>query len=246
MTSHSRLVAGIALATAVGLTMVPTGAAGNPAATPAPSSVDELRTLGDSPAGLANLDTRGTALPTATQRAAADSAVRGYADEVSRGAGDAWRRSIRAAARSREAGLPDALDQAVARARFPGRSAWWFLFDAVQWLALAGTVAGLAWLLGLAAADYFRIALPPPPTVAGSPVPVPTLLVVTGVVLAVFTALSGALLAAVASRLVAARLRRRLRESVRAAAREEVETPVRAELAAHRRFTEALARATAP
>lgn len=189
-----------------------------------------------------------TSLPamTATQRAAADSAVRHYADEVSHGAGEPWRRSIREAARSREADLPDALDQAVAGTRFPGRSAWWFALDAVQWFALAVTVVGLAWLLGLFVADYFRIALAPPPAVEGSPVPVPTLMVIAGVALAVFTALTGALLASVASRLAAARLRRRLRGSVRATARETVEAPVRAELAAHRRFGEVIATATSP
>lgn len=186
-----------------------------------------------------------TSLPgmDASRRAAADSAVRGFAKEVSNGAGEPWRRSIRGAARSNEARLPDTLDQAVARTRFSGhRASWWWIgFDVLQWIAMLVTVLGLLWLLGLFLAQYFQIQLPPPPTVDDFPLPVPTLMVVTGVVLALFLALTGAVVASVASRLHAAGVRRRLLRSVREAAAESVETPVRRELEAHREFAESVA-----
>ena len=108
---------------------------------------------------------------------------------------------------------------------------------------MAVTVLGLLWLLGLFLADYFQLQLPPPPTVEGFPLPVPTLMVVAGVVLALFLALTGAVLASLASRARASRVRRRLLRSVREAAAEAVEAPVRAELDAHQEFREALTRA---
>ena len=188
-----------------------------------------------------------TSLPpmNAAQKASADSAVRGFADQVSHGAGEPWRRSVRGAARRHEERLPDALDQAVARTKFSARTSswWWIVFDVLQWLAMAVTVLGLLWLLGLFLADYFQLQLPPPPTVEGFPLPVPTLMVVAGVVLALFLALTGAVLASLASRARASRVRRRLLRSVREAAAEAVEAPVRAELDAHQEFREALTRA---
>ncbi|MDO4918528.1 GTPase [Kocuria sp.] len=191
-----------------------------------------------------------TSLPpmNASQKAAADSAVRGYADEVSRGAGEPWRRSLRAAARTGERTLPDSLDQAVARTRFSARGAawWWIAFDVLQWLAMAVTVVGLLWLLGLFLAEYFQLRLPPPPTVEGFPLPVPTLMVVAGVVLSLFLALTGAVLASLVSRVRARTVRRRLLRSVRETAHEVVEVPVERELDAHRQFTLAVARAGAP
>ncbi|RLZ02988.1 ABC transporter [Kocuria tytonicola] len=191
-----------------------------------------------------------TSLPpmNASQKASADSAVRGFADEVSRGAGEPWRRSVRTAARSHQETLPDALDQAVARTRFSARGAswWWIAFDVLQWLAMAVTVLGLLWLLGLFLADYFQLQLPPPPTVEGFPLPVPTLMVVAGVVLALFLALTGAVIASLASRVRARTVRRRLLRSVRETAHDTVQVPVERELRAHREFTAALDRAASP
>lgn len=189
-----------------------------------------------------------TSLPpmNASQKASADSAVRHYADSVSEGAGAPWRRSVREAARSHESRLPDALDQAVAKTNFSARGAswWWIIFNVLQWIAMAMTVLGLVWLLGLFVAEYFQIPLPPPPTVEGFPLPVPTLMVITGVVVAIFLAITGGLLASVASRMRAARLRRRLSASVRETARGLIESPVARELEVQRTFRDALARST--
>ncbi|WP_107705533.1 M36 family metallopeptidase [Nocardioides allogilvus] len=59
----------LALGLLAGLTQLP--ASGSPAAPPT-LDVDSIRTLGDPVAGLADLDTRGTAAPTAAQKNAAD------------------------------------------------------------------------------------------------------------------------------------------------------------------------------
>ena len=137
------------------------------------------------------------------------------------------------------------MDQAVARTKFSARGAswWWIVFDVLQWLAMLVTVLGLLWLLGLFLAEYFQIPLPPPPTVEGFPLPVPTLMVLAGVVLALFLALTGAVIASLASRVRASRVRRRLQRSVRTTAEETVQAPVEHELEAHREFTGAVARA---
>lgn len=191
-----------------------------------------------------------TSLPpmNAAQKAAADSAIRQYADQVSAGAGAAWQRSIREAARSQEARLPDALDQAVAHTKFSARGAswWWVIFNVAQWLAMITTVLGLLWLLGLFVADYFQLVLPPPPTVEGFPLPVPTLMVVTGVAVAIVLAMLGGVIASAASRMRAATVRRHLSKSVRETAHTVVETPVKKELETYQNFVQAVSAAAAP
>jgi hypothetical protein len=102
-------------------------------------------------------------------------------------------------------------------------------------------VAGLLWLLGLFLLEWFQIPVPPPPYVEGFPLPVPTLLVLAGVVLGIFTALTGRVLAGFGARMRERSVRRRLRESVAEAARRTVVDPVRAELEAFAAFRRALA-----
>ena len=180
----------------------------------------------------------------AAQRAAGDTAVRRFAQEAAHGASPAWERSIREAARSHDEQLPDALDQALARTdlRRGARSWWWVPMGIVQWLLLLMAVAGLLWLTGLFALDYLQIPVPSAPEVRDTGIPVPTLLVVTGLVAGlVFGVLSAALARLSASRR-RARVRRRLREQVADAAQTHVIDPVEAELSRQERLTEALVR----
>lgn len=181
----------------------------------------------------------------AAQRAAGDTAVRRFAQEASQGASPAWERSIREAARSHGEQLPDALDQALARTdlRRGARSWWWIPMGIVQWLLLLMAVAGLLWLTGLFALDYLQIPVPPTPEVQDTGIPVPTLLVVTGLVAGlVFGVLSAALARVSASRR-RARVRRRLREQIAGAAQTHVIDPVEAELSRQERLAEVLVRA---
>ena len=150
---------------------------------------------------------------------------------------------MRQAARTHEARLPDAIDQAVARTDFRARrtSWWWIVFDVLQWIAMLAVVAGLVWLLGLFLLEWFQIPVPPPPYVEGFPLPVPTLLVLAGVVLGLFLALTGRVLAGFGARLRESSVRRRLRASVAGAGRRTVVEPVRAELDVLAAFRAALA-----
>ncbi|MCT1601105.1 50S ribosome-binding GTPase [Kocuria sp. p3-SID1433] len=179
------------------------------------------------------------------QRAAGDTAVRRFAQEASQGASPAWEHSIREAARSRGEQLPDALDQALARKdlRRGSRSWWWVPMDIVQWLLMLMAVAGLLWLTGLFALDYLQIPVPPTPQVQDTGIPMPTLLVVTGLVAGlVFGVLSAALARLSASRR-RSRVRRRLREQIAGAAQTHVIDPVEAELSRQESLSEALVRA---
>ena len=103
-------------------------------------------------------------------------------------------------------------------------------------------MAGLLWLTGLFALDYLQIPVPSAPEVRDTGIPVPTLLVVTGLVAGlVFGVLSAALARLSASRR-RARVRRRLREQIADAAQTHVIDPVEAELSRQERLTEALVR----
>lgn len=206
---------------------------------------DPMRRLNLDRGDSVNPEVNRTSLPPmgAAQRAAADSAVRGFAHDAAAGAAEPWTRSVRQAARTHEDRLPDAIDQAIAGTDFRARRGvwWWFLFDVLQWLAMLAVVAGLVWLLGLFLLEYFQIPVPPPPTVEGFPLPVPTLLVLAGVVTGLFLALTGRILAGFGARLRERTVRRKLRASVAGAGRRTVVEPVRAELQAHTAFREALA-----
>lgn len=181
----------------------------------------------------------------AAQRAAGDSAVRRFAHETAEGAAPTWQRSIREAARSHQEQLPDALDQALARTdlRRGARSWWWTPFEAAQWLLLLAALAGLVWLTGIFALDYLQIPMPPTPIVEGTQVPVPTLLVVTGLLVGLVLGV----LSSVLARLAAARrqriVRERLRSRIAEAAQEHVIDPVERELGVHASVTAALHRA---
>ncbi|WP_422115410.1 GTPase [Brachybacterium sp. UNK5269] len=173
--------------------------------------------------------------PDAAARARAAGGVRRFADAASAGGSDPWRAAVRAAARSREDQLPDALDQAVARADLRARSTswWWPVLDVLQWLALLTWVVGLGWLVLNAALAFFGVPPPPMPMIRELwiPVPLPTALVVLGIGVGILIGVAGGLLAAMTGAWQRRRARRVLRARVREIAREHVVAPVEGELA---------------
>lgn len=181
--------------------------------------------------------------PGAAQRAQADSAVRAYADAAGSSAAEPWRASIRRAAVASQHQLPDALDQAVARADLrAGKGSWWWpLIGVLQWLGLAAAVVGAGWLGFIAVMGYLQLPVADTPRVEGFPLP--TLLLLGGIVLGIFLAVTSAVLARLAARRRAKNARRRLLASVGEAAQVQVIGPVEAELERLRKFEAALARA---
>jgi GTP-binding protein EngB required for normal cell division len=197
-----------------------------------------LRREGDAAVNRTSLPPAGAA-----EQAQLDSAVRDFADAASDGASGPWRASIRAAARSHRSSLPDALDQAVAGADLLAnkRPWWWPVFSVIQWLALLVAVGGLAWLGVLAVLGYFQMPVPAVPTVEGWPLP--TLMVLAGVVVGIFLAISSKFLAAAGSNGRARLARKRLRAAVAEMAESQVVEPAEAEITRYRAFQQALAAA---
>jgi hypothetical protein len=181
--------------------------------------------------------------PDAAQRSAVGLAVRGVAERATVHLPAPWPAAVTTAARSRLDDLPDALDRAVATTdlgvdRTP---LWWRLVGMLQWLCTLAAIVGLLWLV----AGYGVRALGLPeldnPTVGE--VPLPTLLLLGGL-------LAGALLAAVgrpivswAARRARRRAERRLRRAITEVSREYVIAPVRDVLQAYTDAREALAAA---
>ncbi|MDM7832613.1 GTPase family protein [Cellulomonas edaphi] len=169
-----------------------------------------------------------TSLPTATPTvmAAARTAVRDYAADATATLPDAWALDARRRASAATEGLADALDQAVAGTALDAsrRPRWWRVVGTAQWAVLGVLVVGLLWLGVLGVLDYLR--LPPPPVPEWHDFPVPTLMVVGGVVLGLLLALLSRIAAAIGARRRAARAARRLRRSVEAVARDRVVAPV--------------------
>jgi putative protein kinase ArgK-like GTPase of G3E family len=178
-----------------------------------------------------------TSLPAPDSAAAAraSSGLRRFADEASAGGTDPWRAAVRAAARSGEATLPDALDQAVAGADLhAGRTSWWWrVLDVLQWLALLVGVVGLGWL-GLNAALAF-LGVPPPPMPMVEdlwiPIPLPTVMLVLAIAAGILLGVAGGAIAALTGAWHRRRARRVLTARVRETALELVVEPVDATLA---------------
>jgi GTP-binding protein EngB required for normal cell division len=189
-----------------------------------------------------------TSLPQATpvQRAAVTTALRRVREQVGDGLPQAWRDQLREVLDAREQRLADRLDRAVAGADLgPQRPPrWQGVVAGLQWLLLATALVGALWLLALVGLAYLQLDdVVPVPRLEG--LPLPTLLLVAGL-------LSGALVALLVRPFVRAsarrrrrRAERRLREAVERVAQDELLVPLEGEVQAHQRFCAALGRAAA-
>ena len=168
--------------------------------------------------------------PDAAASARASGGVRRFADDASAGGSDPWRAAVRAAARSEEEALPDALDQAVAEAdlRAGETSWWWRVLDVLQWLALLIGVVVLGWL-GLNAALAF-LGVPPPPMPMVEelwiPIPLPTVMLVLAIAAGILLGVAGSAIAAMSGAWHRRRARRLLTARVRWTAQGLVVEPV--------------------
>jgi hypothetical protein len=189
-----------------------------------------------------------TSLPGAgaVQQAALGAALRRARDDAGQGLPQAWRDELRRTAELSEERLADRLDRAVAGTDLgPDRTPLWQrAVGGLQWLLAVTALAGALWLLALVGLGLLQLDdVVPLPRVEG--IPLPTLLLVGGL-------LAGLLLALVARPLVAAGARRRgrlayrrLAERIAEVADEEVLDPLCAARADHDRFCAAVGRAGA-
>jgi hypothetical protein len=181
--------------------------------------------------------------PTQVQRASVDAEVRAVADEVSAPLARPWAESVRRASVSRLPDLNDSLDSALGATelgvdRIP---VWAGLVRVLQWLLLLAAVVGAVWLGVLATDHYLGVSQPSTPDLGGFPVP--TVMLLGGIVLGVVLSLLCRLLVGATARSRARTADRRLRAAISAVADELVVAPVRAELTAYDQVREGLGRA---
>ncbi|HWB37378.1 MAG TPA: ABC transporter, partial [Rugosimonospora sp.] len=180
--------------------------------------------------------------PAHAQQAAASLAVRTLARGAGAGLPDPWPDAVTAAARARADDLPDALDQAVTGTDLGLRTpVWWRLVGALQWLVTLAALVGLLWL-GLRLL-FAALALPDIVTPRVGRVPVPTALLVGGLLAGLLIAVLTRPLVGAGARRAARRATNRLRDSVSQVAEALVVEPVRAVLGRYQRARDALSRA---
>jgi GTPase Era involved in 16S rRNA processing len=186
-----------------------------------------------------------TSVPKATgvQRARVDTEVRALADQVGEGLAPSWAAAVRSASVSRLPDLGDRLDRAVAStdlgaAKIP---AWAGLVRVLQYVLVLSALAGAGWLALLALGSYLR--LPELPTPEIGPLPLPTLLLVGGVLLGVLLALVCRWLVAATARTRARTADKRLRDAISEVSAEMVVAPIQAELASYAEVREGLSAA---
>jgi GTP-binding protein EngB required for normal cell division len=174
------------------------------------------------------------------QKARVETTVRAMCDEVSAGLTQPWVRAVRRASTSQFDDLEDRLDTAVSTTDLgvSGTPAWCRVVRGLQWVLLAAALVGGVWLGALAGMGYLQMPKPSTPDYAGFPIP--TLLLVGGVIAGVVLALVSRVLIAVGARSRARRADRALREAVSAVCEELVVEPVAAELSAYRTTWEGL------
>ncbi len=195
--------------------------------------------------GSANPESGRTSIPAATpvQKARVETALRRIAESVSAGLPEPWPSRAREVSAATPATVLPELDRAVAEANVTDgrRPLWWGVVRGLQTLLAVAAGIGFLWLGVLFALEWLQIPRPPLPQVRR--IPVPTVLLVGGL-------LAGLLVAAVSGQLarVGAQRRRRaaeakMRERINAVAEEGVIRPLEAEMAAHDQLCRALERA---
>ena len=179
---------------------------------------------------------------TGAQRAQLSNALRELVSDRTAGLAPAWRASATAVLETRQQELPGQLDQAVRAARLSQteRPAWWTAVRGLQLVFLLAAVAGFGWLLVLAGFSYLQL---PGPSVHLGRAPLPTVLLIGGLVLGLVTSLVARPFVAAGAARRRARARRSLDSGVREVARESVLAPLAAELEAATKFCKALSAA---
>lgn len=183
-----------------------------------------------------------TSLPEAdaAQKSAVGLSLRAVAARAAAPIPAVWAPALTTAARSRAGDLPDALDRAVAGTDLgmTRKPLWWRAVGLLQWALTLAAVAGLGWLivgyglraLGLPKLDYPMV----------GDVPLPTLLLLGGLLLGLLLWLLLKPIVNWGARRAQRRAEQRLRGAVTEVGREYVVAPVREVLNAYAQAREAL------
>lgn len=182
--------------------------------------------LGQGTAGRASLPK-----PSGVQVARTQNALRTASTEVSKDMSGPWPDLINQAASPDSAELADRLDQAVSqsvRTSSTRKPVWWTVVNVLQIVLALAVVAGAVWLGLLAFAAYLRI--PEPPTPEFRNIPIPTGLVIGGIVIGLLLAFLSARFAVVGAARRSRAVRSRAEDSVAEVTDELVINPMQAEL----------------
>lgn len=176
--------------------------------------------------------------------AAVGLAVREAASRASEGLAPPWPAAFLEAARSKMDDVPDALDVAVASTPLgvPERRWWWRAFGLLQWIGTIALLAGVLWLV--ARYVLFALALPEPPMPAVGRLPLPTALLLGGLLVGWLLALIARMFVRLAARRARRRAVARLRKAVDRVAQDLVLAPIEAVRAAYREAQTLLKRAS--
>jgi GTP-binding protein EngB required for normal cell division len=177
--------------------------------------------------------------PDAAQKSAVGLSVRAVATRAAAPLPEVWAPALTNAARSRAGDLPDALDRAIAKTDLGDRTPfWWRVIGGLQWLLVLAAAGGLGWLI----VGYLLRLLDLPelkyPKIGA--VPLPTLLLLGGLLLGLLLWLLLKPLVDWGARRARRRAEQRLRASITEVAREYVVAPVREVLNAYAQAREAL------
>ena len=184
----------------------------------------------------------------AASSARADLAIRDYAEAVSERLRPPWPAVIRAASMSERDPLLDELRQSVGSAAIGAgrRPRWWSAIAALQHGLAGAAVAGLVWLVAVAIlGGFFRFDTDPllPETPGADWIPLPTLLLLGGVLFGLLVSVLVRLPLGVGAARRGREARRTVENDVESHADERVVRPVTALLADQRRLEELLGRA---
>ncbi len=177
--------------------------------------------------------------PSASARSAVKLAALQLTERASDGLPVLWAEAVSDAVAPTDDRLYQRLDRVVVttplRARAP---MWWRVLGSLQWLFGVAAVVGLLWLVALGVTGWLQLPQIDTPKVGA--VPLPTLLLVAGVVLGLLLAWLSRAAARVGARRRTALVSRRLHEAVAVVATEQLVEPVQDVLGRHRRTRELL------
>lgn len=170
-------------------------------------------------------------------------------DELSADMPPTWQEAVGRAVHKHDETLPDALDRAIVATDLKAdrTPVWWQVIRGVQWLLIAAVVVGALWLTLNVVLGYFglpRVDVFPVGPDDGLRVPVPTALILGGVVLGLLLSLISQLAISASAKRASRRARKALEASVREVALERVIAPAEIEVARYAKARRALDRLT--
>lgn len=141
--------------------------------------------------------------------------LRELTDKYSEGRPKVWARDMKAVARQAGADVPDKLSRAVSSTDLgvqPRKVGWWRFMNFLQWIGWLAAIVGGGWLLGLwLAREFLYIDWQPPMFRA---LPIPTWLLLGGIVWTLLIALIAALTGRIAASRAAKKATRAVEESI--------------------------------